>query len=254
MNIHGTEIFVERLQGKGSLNFILIHNAGGNHHFFIHQVEVLKKYGDVIWLDLPGHSGSKRTSNYQMRDLSSLVSNVCKNLSLTNICLVGLNNGANIIIDILLNEPLPIKSAILIDPPLFMEKEFIAEINAFISQLEQNDYNTFVTSLVDALFINTDNQNKEIATNAFNTVDKKALQNIFKGLIEWSAQSIGKLKSISYPTLCILTDEHHCSYSKLRQEAPQIEIGKVIGSKCWASLEVPEQVNAMIERFLILNM
>lgn len=253
MKINDTEIFVERLQGNGALNFILLHNAGGNHHFFIHQVELLKKYGDVIWLDLPGHSESKGISSYQMSNLSCIVNQVCKNLSLKNICLVGLNNGADIVIDLAINHRLPIKNIILIDPPIFMEKSFISEINEFINQLERKDYSKFVTSLVDALFIHTDNKNKEIATNAFNKVDKKALQSIFKGLIEWDAQSVGKLKNIPYPTLCIITDEHHCTYDKLRREAPQFEIGKVIGSKCWATLEVPEQVNAMIERFLILN-
>jgi len=252
MYIDTTEFFVERLQGNGSFNFILIHNAGGNHHFFIHQVELLKKYGDVVWLDLPGHSESKGISSYKMSDFSSIINQICKNLSLKNICLIGLNNGADIAIDTALNYALPIKNIILIDPPILMEKSFIAEINEFINQLEREDYSKFVTSLVDALFIHTDSQNKAIATKAFNNVDKKALQNIFKGLIEWDTQSNGKLRNILYPTLCILTDEHHCTYNKLSQEAPQFEIGKVIGSKCWATLEVPAQVNAMIERFLMI--
>lgn len=253
MKVNNVEIFIEKLQGNGNLNFILLHNAGGNHHFFTHQIELLKKYGNVIWLDLPGHGESKGISSYQMSDFSSIINQICIDLSLKNICLIGLNNGADIVIDIALNYLLPIKCIILIDPPIFMEKSFIAEINDFINQLEREDYSEFVTSLVEVLFIQTDSQNKDIATNAFNNVDKKALQNIFKGLIEWDTQTIGKLKKIFYPTLCILTDEHHCTYNKLRQEAPQFEIGKVIGSKCWATLEVPGQVNAMIERFLRLN-
>jgi pimeloyl-ACP methyl ester carboxylesterase len=253
MKVNGAEIFIENLQGKGNINFILLHNAGGSHYFFTHQIELLKKYGNVIWLDLPGHSKSTGISSYQMNDLSSLVNQLCENLALKNICLIGLNNGADIVIDIVLNYSLPIKSIILIDPPLFMEKLFVAEINEFIEQLKRADNHNFVTSLVDSLFIKTDKRNKEIAREAFNKVDKKALQSIFKGLIEWDTQTMGKLNKISYPTLCILTDEHHCTYSKLRQEAPQFEIGKVIGSKCWATLEVPDQVNAMIERFLMLN-
>jgi hypothetical protein len=39
----------------------------------------------------------------------------------------------------------------------------------------------------------------------------------------------------------------------MRREAPQFEIGKVVGSKCWATLEVPEQLNAMITRFLKIH-
>lgn len=253
MIINGADIFIEKLKGNGNLNFVLIHNAGGNHHFFIHQIELLKKYGDVICMDLPGHSQSRGISRYQMDDLSSIINQVCKNLSLNNISLIGLNNGADIAIDMMINYSLPVKNIILIDPPIFMENSFIFEINEFIKKLEHEDYNLFVQSLVDALFIDTDKQNKEIASKAFNNVDKTALQNIFKGLIEWDAQSKGKLKKILSPTLCILTDEHHCTYQKLKEEAPQFEIGKVIGSKCWATLEVPEQVNAMIGRFLRLN-
>ncbi len=64
------------------------------------------------------------------------------------------------------------------------------------------------------------------------------------------AQGTEVLKKITCQTLCILTDEHHCSYAKMRQAAPDFEIGKVIRSKCWATLEVPQQVNSMIVRFL----
>jgi len=81
-------------------------------------------------------------------------------------------------------------------------------------------------------------------------VNRKALAEIFKGLLEWDTASAGSLKKILYPTLCILTDEHHCTFEKIRRQAPQFEIGKVVGSKCWATLEVPEQVNTMIARFL----
>ncbi|KTC70181.1 2-succinyl-6-hydroxy-2,4-cyclohexadiene-1-carboxylate synthase [Legionella birminghamensis] len=253
MRVGDAEIFVKQYKGAGNLNFVLLHNAGGNHRFFTHQIELLQQFGNVFSLDLPGHSGSQGITSYRMSDLSSLVVEVCRQLSLDNVCLIGLNNGADIIIDVMLNKGLPIEHIILIDPPLFLEKEFIAEIEEFIQALDGADYAEFVNSLVNALFIDTDQSTKQIAADAFNQVEKKALQNMFKGLIEWDSQLTSGLSIISCPALCILTDEHHCNYSKLRQEAPQFEIGKVIGSKCWATLEVPEQVNAMIARFLRLN-
>lgn len=250
MNIDGVDIFVEQLIGQGNINFILIHNAGGNHQFFIHQLKLLKKYGNVIQLDLPGHGSSAKIPRYQMQDLSSLVSKIIKDLSLKNICLIGLNNGANIVVDTLMNDSLPVSSAILIDPPLFMDKFFIEDIRKFIEVLDEKDISTFVELLVNSLFVRTDSYNKAIATNAFCSVNKKALQEIFKGLIEWNSSGQKFVTKIKCPSLFILTDEHHCSYDKLRQLSPEFDIGKVVGSKCWATLEVPEQVNAMIERFL----
>lgn len=254
MNVNGTEIFVEKLPGTGDLNFVLIHNAGSDHRFFTHQIEMLKQFGDIVQLDLPGSGKSHPISSYKMRDLSSVIATICRKLSLKNICLIGLNNGANIAIDTVVNQSLAVEKLILIDPPIFMDKSFVHEINSYIEILEKAEFNDqFVTSFVDGLFLNTESTNKEIAASAFNDVNKKSLSEIFRGLLEWDAKSAGILKKIDCPTLCILTDEHHCSYEKMHREAPQFEIGKVVGSKCWATLEVPEQINAMIARFLKIH-
>ena len=247
------KLFIEKLSGNGPLNFVLIHNAGGDHHFFKHQIPILQKYGDVIWLDLPGHGDSDGILGYTMSDLAHVITQHCLTLNLKNICFVGLNNGANITIEIAASHPLPVHSIILIDPPLFMHKTFISEINEFIKYLDQEEYSLFIDSLVHHLFLETSLENKEIAKRAFIRANKKSLKNIFQGLIEWDKNSQSRLKNISYPVLCILTDEHHCQFRTLSQEALPFTIGKVVGSKCWATLEVPEQVNAMIERFVILN-
>src|SRR5262245_20844146 len=128
MDIDGVNTFIEQLQGDShSLNFVLIHNAGGSHQFFSHQVELLKKYGDITWFDLPGHGSSEFLNSYKMEDLAMFVKRICENLSLNNLCMIGLNNGADIIIEIILRYNLPIHSIILIDPPIFMEQSFINE-------------------------------------------------------------------------------------------------------------------------------
>src|SRR3989344_4505766 len=109
MNIDGAEIFVEKLPGNGNVNFVLIHNVGSDHRFFTHQIETLRKFGDVVQLDLPGSGKSHPISSYKMRDLSSIIASICRKLSLKNICLVGLNNGANIAIDTVVNHSLAIE-------------------------------------------------------------------------------------------------------------------------------------------------
>ena len=254
MKIGGVEVFVERLQGDGDLNFVLIHNAGGDHRFFIHQIETLKKYGDVILLDLPSHGKSSKVDiTFSMNFLSQFIAQVCENLSLHKVCLIGLNNGADVAINCCLKQTSHIWGIILIDPIIFMDESFIREINDFCALIATGDaqhYRGFIKTLVESLLINTDVRTKQIAIEAFTTVSKSSLQQIFKGLIEWDKSSSGILKNIDCPVLCILTDEHHCSYAKLSQQAPHFEIGKVIGSRAWATLEVPEQVNSMIKRFI----
>lgn len=147
------------------------------------------------------NSGKSQTiSSYKMKDLSTIIAKVCKELSLKNICMIGLNNGANIAIDTVLNHSLPIEKLILIDPPIFMDKSFISEIEAYIELLEKEAFDhQVVKSLVDSLFLDTSTSNKEIAKSAFNSVDKNALKSIFEGLLEWDAKSSGLLKKSPAP-------------------------------------------------------
>ena len=247
------EIFLKKVAGTGDLTFILIHNAGGDHHFFTHQIDTLVKFGDVILIDLPGHGASGITHENGLSDSSSIIAKICQHFSLEHVCLVGLNNGADVAIDTVFQYDLPIDSIILIDPPLFMNENFIAEINEFIHTLDGEDCDHFIRSIVDNLFIETDEATKAIALNAFLGADRRSLQGMFRSLIEWDKSSAKMLRSIQIPALFILTDEHHCAYNKLKQSSDNFTIGKVIGSKCWATLEVPEQINSMLKRFLTIK-
>jgi pimeloyl-ACP methyl ester carboxylesterase len=246
-------MFVEKLSGHGDLNFVLIHNAGGSHQFFTHQVAMLKKHGDVLCLDLPGHGESGSAQHGGIEETSVLISEICREQALSNVCLIGLNNGGNIALDIASKALVPVERLVLIDPPLFMDEKFVGEVEDFINTLNQVDCEPFIKGLVDALFVQTSKANKQIAFDAFNSADKPSLQAMFRSLIKWDVSAATVLQKINCPTLSILTDEHHCRYQQLKQAAPSFELAKVNGSKCWATLEVPEQVNAMIERFLVIG-
>lgn len=248
-------IFAKKLEGEGALNFILIHNAGGSHQFFTQQIDSLRKSGNVILLDLPGHGSSEATTDNSIEASAQTIASISKKLHLKNICLLGLNNGANIALHTFYKKILPIERLILIDPPLFMGPEFVNEIKAFINKLEQNDkeYNNFIHSLVDHLLAKSTSCNRDIAFNAFFKADKPSLKTMFESLITWDKNAKAVLESITCPTLCVITDEHHCSYQSIKNEAPHFQLAKVVGSKCWATLEVPEQINAMVERFLLVN-
>ena len=241
--------------GIGEKIFIMIHNAGGNHKFFQEQIKAFSNIGKVFAIDLPGHGMTKAINKeYSILEYAEIVIEFIKKLNLNNICLIGLNNGANIGIEILNNyEDEFIDELVLIDPPLFMKENFILEIEEFIDQLNAPNVEHFIENLTNSLFIKAPEDRKLITKQSFRSVSLKILISIFKDLIKWNKNCNKKLLAINIPTLCILTNEHHCSYNKINNLNKNFEIGKVIGSKCWATLEVPEQINAMILRFLELQ-
>lgn len=243
-------IFYEEY-GEGKNIFLLLHNAGGNRRFFDYQIDILKNICRVIAIDLPGHGkSSANLPTYSIKEYADVIIQFCSKLGIEKINIIGLNNGANIAVEIAnLNTSL-VKNLILIDPPLFMNEHFIGEIKTFITQLSNSTLNEFIETLSFNSFIKGTEKTKKIAEAAFKAASPNILASIFSDLIEWDKTALKKIANLTIPVLCIITDEHHCAFNKLQSCNNKIEIGKVVYSRCWATLEVPEQVNPMILRFL----
>jgi pimeloyl-ACP methyl ester carboxylesterase len=238
--------------GNGDQNFILIHNAGGSHLMFKHQISLLLKYGDVYQFDLPGHGYNREVPlASDLMSCANLVAKMASEYKLKKTCLIGLNNGADIALQAQANSPTLFNRVILIDPPIMLTHEFIHEIKSFIVQLDNvESYSDFVNQMISSLLPHSDDETIEMVRESFLSVNKNALKIIFSSLITWDKGSKELLAGLDVPTLCILTDEHHCSYQKLQSVAPQMLLAKTIGSHCWATVDVPDQVNAMISSFL----
>ena len=70
-------------------------------------------------------------------------------------------------------------------------------------------------------------------------------------MFAWNDKAVDCLKACELLILYIEDDGGHYSDLALFSEVcPQLIVGKVVGSGHFPTLEVPEQVNAMIQRFI----
>ena len=70
-------------------------------------------------------------------------------------------------------------------------------------------------------------------------------------MFAWNDKAVDRLKACKLPILYI--EDHGGRYSDLAlfsEVCPQLVVGKVVGSGHFPTLEVPDQVNAMIQRFI----
>ena len=81
-----------------------------------------------------------------------------------------------------------------------------------------------------------------------------AVVSAFKGLRDYNpTEATGGL---AMPAVYIAADElqPRSDMARFHELAPQVLYGKTVGSGHFCQLEVPEQVNAMIERFLAISL
>ena len=238
---------------KGKENFLMLHNAGGAHSFFKYQIPFLQNFGRVIAVDLLGHGkSSKPKREYTIFSYAEDILSFCKSLNLNNVTIIGLNYGANVSIEIANINQSFIKRLILIEPPIFInntDKQLALERTKYLASTKKEEY---VKNLIKESFIKVDPKIKTQVLKAYQNVPQEVLVSIYKNLIEWDSNIEQKIQAIKIPNLYVLTDAMLCPIDKLIKYN-NITISKVVGSSYWATLEVPEQINAMISRLILLN-
>jgi pimeloyl-ACP methyl ester carboxylesterase len=71
-------------------------------------------------------------------------------------------------------------------------------------------------------------------------------------MFAWDSASA--VAACKVPVLYIDTGTPNADLQRFGELCPQLVIGKIVGSGHFLELEVPEQVNAMIERFLAITL
>lgn len=248
----GANLFCKYVKGEGEYNFLFLHNAGGGHRFFQFQVDALIKFGDCYLLDLPGHGKSSCINSNGVDSFALEVSSFVEKQKLKNICLIGLNFGAILCIEIALKKHFFTKAIILLDPPICMSDDLIDGLKDHIASLKTKFSIIEAKIKMKIHFKKVGDAIIDIAAESFLNANSETLIDLYTSLIDWDRSFKCDLSSIHCPILCLLSNQELARYEDMIKLNCDMQIGQVVGSKYWLTLEVPDQTNSMICRFLQL--
>jgi pimeloyl-ACP methyl ester carboxylesterase len=131
-----------------------------------------------------------------------------------------------------------------------------AAMSGLLDELRGPDYRAALRAYVtDTLVIPTDSPDRKTSIlDSMASAPQHVLVSAFEGLRDYDPAEAARGHSV--PGLYIAADEAKPRSDMIRfhELAPQILYGKTVGSGHFCQLEVPEQVNAMIERFLAITL
>ena len=94
---------------------VFLHGNGENHSIFLEQIKKFKKDYRLILIDTRLHGKSKATlRKYTIKELAEDVMYILKKLKINSSIFVGFSDGANILFEVALLDPLIVKKAIAI--------------------------------------------------------------------------------------------------------------------------------------------
>jgi pimeloyl-ACP methyl ester carboxylesterase len=240
--------------GAGDPPMIFVHGWSGRRSYFAPQFDYFADRHAVATMDLRGHGESGQPDavpgGYEIDVLADDVLAVARASGFSRPVVVGHSLGALIGLACA-GRPGAISALAMVDPaPITNEaaKTFFRESGPAVSA---DDDGSWRTAFVGGMFLPTDVAGRAAVMKDVHSVSPRIAAELMRVMGEFDGESA--LGEASVPVLSIGSAGPPNSPADLRRLCPAIVTGQTVGAGHFAHLEVPEQVNAMIEKFLAIN-
>lgn len=246
-------LYYERA-GSGAREFLFIPGWCCDHTAFRPQFDHFARTASVTALDLRGIGLSgKPDEGYSIPELANEVAAFCGAVGIEKPVVVGHSVGGMVAVELGGRFPALPSALVLVDPgpidPLPATVEFFRE---FAEQLEGPDGEEIRRAYVHDMGAR-DGELARWIVDHMCAVEQPIAASVIRGVTEWNGRE--PLARCNVPVLLLRTDlREETDVLRLREIKPDLRVGITVGAGHFHQLEVPEQVNAMIERFLAVSL
>ena len=240
--------------GAGDPPMIFVHGWCCDRSHFAPQVTHFSASHAVATMDLRGHGESSAPDPGPGGDdiaaLADDVLAVAAAAGLQRPVLVGHSLGALIGL-VCAARPGAIRALVMVDPAPITNESAKAYFRESVDVVRGDEDRSWRTSFVKGMFLPTDVARREAIIAGFPAVAPGIAAALLRAMGEFDGASV--LGGAAVPVLSIGSAVPANSAADLRRACPAITIGQAVGAGHFIQLEVPNQVNAMIERFLTVT-
>jgi pimeloyl-ACP methyl ester carboxylesterase len=241
-------------EGGGDPPLLLVHGWGCDHTFMAPQFTRFCGDHRVVTVDLRGHGQSdKPRQRYTIPAFAEDLAWVCRDRDLERPVVIGHSMGGAIALELASEEPGQLAGIVLLDTAVLPAPEVWAGVQPIIAGLHTPGYRDIARPfLSDAFFLPTDDsQRKAWAIDTMLATPQHVLASAFEGIFAW--ESAAAIAGCRVPTLYIASSHARGDVDHFHQACPQLVHGQVVSSGHFVQMEVPDQVNAMISRFILVH-
>jgi pimeloyl-ACP methyl ester carboxylesterase len=242
------------IAGTGDPAMIFVHGWSCDRSYFAPQFEHFAVGHAVATMDLRGHGDSSQPGpgpgSYAFETLADDVLAVAEAAGFKDPVVVGHSLGALIGLACAAR-PGAICALLMIDPAPITNEVARAFFRESFDVVSADDDRSWRTAFVSGLFLPTDVARRAAIIQEMPEVSPRIAATLIRAMGEFDgASALGKVR---VPVLSIGSAVPANEPADLRGACATITIGQTVGAGHFNQLEVPEQVNAMIEQFMAIN-
>jgi pimeloyl-ACP methyl ester carboxylesterase len=240
--------------GSGDPPLMFIHGWCCDHTYWSDQTAHFAQTNRVVAPDLRGFGESdKPDQQYTMDGFADDVAWLAGELELDRPVIIGHSMGGVIALEISARFPDLPSAVVLVDAPVVPPAALVDGVRPLMEALRSPNYREAQRQFVaDALFLPGDDpQRKAQIVDAMSQAPQHVMASAFENIFSWDGEAAARGCTVPVLNICAagpLTD-----LTRFRELCPQLVNGQTVGAGHFHQLEVPEQVNAMIDRFLAVS-
>jgi pimeloyl-ACP methyl ester carboxylesterase len=249
----GVKLYYEEA-GSGDETMLFVHGWTCNLSHFEAQVTHFAGRYRCISVDLRGHGKSDAPAQtYTIHGFADDLAWMCGELGVSQPIVIGHSMGGLTALILAAERPDLVGAAVFVDAPLLLPADALAVRRPILDTFWGSDYvNAAVAYANDRFFIDTDDpQRRAQILEGVAAMPQHVLASAWQSILETdsvpAARSFGERGT---PGLYIGAARPLADLQQLRELCPQVIVTQTARSGHFCQIEVPEQVNAMIDRFL----
>ena len=239
--------------GSGEPAIVFIHGWCCDRNYWQPQFDHYQRDHRVLAVDLRGHGASDRpeSDDYSIAGFADDVAWLCGQLGITRPVIAGHSMGGVIALEIAARFPGLPAAVALFDSPVCVPAVLLESdrITGLMAALASPDYVAAAQAFVAGMFIEQDG--KELAQRtiaAMSSAPQHVMSRALKETLFYDSETA--LQKCTVPLLFVGADSPPADVARLKSLRPDAIVGQTVGSGHFHQLEVPRQINAMLDRFL----
>ena len=244
---NGTKLAFED-RGAGRPAFVFVHGTSCDRSFFAPQAEHFARQHRVVSVDLRGHGESDKPSGpYPIAAYADDLAFLIEQQGLGKVVAVGHSMGGMIVLQLAAAHPNCVAAIVMVDSTVVYSPERRSLVEAVAAGIEAGDHEPRGQWIESMLLPNSDRHLVEKVMTVMLAAPPHVAA-VIRCALEFDGQAAAALCKV--PALHLAASPPRMLPQSITERLSNVVSGCTVGAGHFNQLEVPDQVNAMIEAFL----